>query len=162
MIIDVTSLMYEIFFVVGIGEGAPYNPAIAHRLVKELARHGVAEFQADMGTFYSLGLEPVAPNEYGNLFILKEQDHDLSMLHLTFAAKSGDATARMALGFRHLHVCFLFSSCPCFDIISHSEILVCTSLVFDSRTDIIWTALIHCRALGWKGAVLPHYCIMNL
>lgn len=87
------------------GKGAPYNPAIAHRLVKELAGIGVAEFQADLGSFYSLGLEPVAKNKDGLLFILQEPRHDLAMLYLTFAAKSGDPLGKMALGYRYLHVC---------------------------------------------------------
>lgn len=85
----------------------PLNPAIAHRLVKELAAVGIAEFQADLGVLYSVGVEPVAPNDDDWLFILKEPDLDLAMLHFSFAAKGDDPLAKMALGFRYYHVCFI-------------------------------------------------------
>ena len=93
----------ELMYAFRSGRGAPLNPAIAHRLVRELASIGEAEFQADLGTMYSLGLEPVAPNQHDFLFILREPKMDLAMLHYYFASKGKDPVARMALGFRYLH-----------------------------------------------------------
>jgi SEL1 protein len=94
-----------------VGSGVPLNPAIAHRLVKELAAVGIAEFQADLGVLYSVGVEPVAPNDDDWLFVLKEPDLDLAMLHFSFAAKGDDPLAKMALGFRYYHVCVLYMRC---------------------------------------------------
>lgn len=88
----------------------PLNPAIAHRLVRELAAVGIAEFQADLGILYSVGVEPVAPNDDDFLFILKEPDLDLAMLHFSFATKGDDPLARMALGFRHYHVGLFYAT----------------------------------------------------
>ena len=93
----------ELVFAFRDGSGAPLNPAIAHRLVREMADFGVAEFQADLASMYSLGIEPVAPNENNFLFVLKEPNMDLAMLHFMFAAKGDDPLARMALGYRYFH-----------------------------------------------------------
>ena len=101
----------ELIYAFRSGRGAPLNPAIAHKLVKELAKIGDSEFQADLGTMYSLGLEPVAPNQQDLLFILKEPNMDLAMLHYYFASKGNDPVARMALGFRYLHGLGVEKSC---------------------------------------------------
>lgn len=93
----------ELIYAFRSGSGAPLNPAISHRLVRELADIGSPEFQADLGIMYSLGLEPVAPNAYDLLFILKEPKTDLAILNYYFASKGKDPIARMALGFRYLH-----------------------------------------------------------
>lgn len=63
-----TEAIRELIFVFREGDGAPFNPAIAHRLVKELAAHGDPEAQADLGVYLALGLEPVAPNSRDQLF----------------------------------------------------------------------------------------------
>eukprot|EP00204_Picochlorum_oklahomense_P001255 CAMPEP_0118801382 /NCGR_PEP_ID=MMETSP1161-20130426/2956_1 /TAXON_ID=249345 /ORGANISM="Picochlorum oklahomensis, Strain CCMP2329" /LENGTH=776 /DNA_ID=CAMNT_0006729307 /DNA_START=180 /DNA_END=2510 /DNA_ORIENTATION=+ len=102
----------ELIFAFRDGSGVPLNPAIAHRLVKELAAVGIAEFQADLGVLYSVGVEPVAPNDDDWLFVLKEPDLDLAMLHFSFAAKGDDPLAKMALGFRYYHGLGVEKSCP--------------------------------------------------
>jgi SEL1 protein len=101
----------ELIYAFRSGRGAPFNPAIAHKLVKELAKIGNQEFQADLATMYSLGLEPVAPNQSNLLFILKKPNMDLAMLHYYFAAKGDDPVAKMALGFRFLHGLGVEKSC---------------------------------------------------
>lgn len=101
----------ELIYAFRNGRGAPLNPAIAHKLVRELAKAGDQEFQADLATMYSLGLEPVAPNQRDLLFILKEPNVDLAMLHYYFAAKGDDPVAKMALGFRFLHGLGVEKSC---------------------------------------------------
>lgn len=101
----------ELIYAFRSGTGAPLNPAIAHRLVKELSNIGQGEFQADLATMYSLGLEPVAPNQNNFLFILTEPKIDLAMLNYYFAAKGRDPVARMALGFRYFYGLGVEGSC---------------------------------------------------
>jgi TPR repeat protein len=102
----------ELIYAFRSGTGAPVNPAIAHKLVRELAAAGVAEFQCDLGAMYSLGVEPVAQNSDDVMFILTRPDHDRSIMHYMFSAKAGDPVARMALGYRHMYGIGVRKSCP--------------------------------------------------
>jgi TPR repeat protein len=94
----------ELIFVFREGDGAPLNPAIAHRLLLELAAHGDSEAQADVAFYLSQGVEPVAPNNRGLLFTLVPPDLPAALVHLHFAAKAGDPIAQMSLGYRFLYV----------------------------------------------------------
>jgi TPR repeat protein len=94
----------ELIFVFLEGDGAPLNPAIAHRLLQELAAHGNAEAQADIAFYLSQGVEPVAPNSRKLLFTLVRPDLPAALVHLHFAAKAGDPLAQMSLGYRFLYV----------------------------------------------------------
>lgn len=101
----------ELVYAFRSGTGAPINPAIAHKLVRELAAAGVAEFQCDLAATYAMGIEPVAQNRDDIMFVLREPDLDQSMLQYLFSAKSGDPVAQMALGFRHLYGIGVEKSC---------------------------------------------------
>ena len=101
----------ELVYAFRSGTGAPINPAIAHKLVRELAAAGVAEFQCDLATMYAMGIEPVAQNRDDIMFVLREPDLDRSMLHYLFSAKAKDPVAQMALGFRHLYGIGVEKSC---------------------------------------------------
>lgn len=94
----------ELIFVFREGDGAPLNPAIAHRLLQELAQHGDSEAQADIAFYLSQGVEPVAPNTRRLLFTLVQPDLPAALVHLHFAAKAGDPIAQMSLGYRFLYV----------------------------------------------------------
>ena len=122
----------ELVFAFRSGTGTPVNPAIAHKLVRELAAAGVAEFQCDLGTMYSMGVEPVAQNRDNLMFVLREPDLDQAMLHYSFAAKGRDPVAQMALGFRHMHGIGVEKSC-------HAAVLyyepVAAGVVSSARTD---------------------------
>ena len=101
----------ELVYAFRSGTGTPINPAIAHKLVRELAAAGVAEFQCDLGTTYAMGIEPVAQNRNDLMFVLREPDLDRSMLHYLFSAKAQDPVAQMALGFRHMYGIGVERSC---------------------------------------------------
>ena len=101
----------ELVYAFRSGTGTPVNPAISQKLVRELADAGVAEFQCDMATMYSMGMEPVAQNRDNLMFVLREPDLDRAMLHYSFAAKAQDPVAQMALGFRHMHGIGVEKSC---------------------------------------------------
>jgi TPR repeat protein len=92
----------ELIYVFREGDGAPFNPAIAHRLLQELAAVGDPEAQADVGFYLALGIEPVAPNPQDQLFRIVPPDLPAALLHYYFASKAGDGVAQMALGYRHL------------------------------------------------------------
>jgi TPR repeat protein len=94
----------ELIFVFREGDGAPLNPAIAHRLLQELAEIGDSEAQADVAFYLSQGVEPVAPNSKGLLFTLVQPDVPAALVHLHFSAKAGDPIAQMSLGYRFLYV----------------------------------------------------------
>lgn len=94
----------ELIFVFREGDGAPLNPAIAHRLLQELAAHGDSEAQADIAFYLSQGVEPVAPNSRGLLFTLIPPDLPAALVHLHFAARAGDPIAQMSLGYRFFYV----------------------------------------------------------
>ena len=101
----------ELVFAFRSGTGTPINPAISHKLVRELAAAGVPEFQCDLGTLHSMGVEPVAQNKDGMMFVLTEPDVDRSMLNYLFSAKAKDPVAQMALGFRHMYGIGVEQSC---------------------------------------------------
>jgi TPR repeat protein len=94
----------ELIFVFREGDGAPLHPAIAHRLLQELAAMGDTEAQADIAFYLSQGVEPVAPNIRGLLFTLVQPDLPAALVHLHFAAKAGDPIAQMSLAYRFLYV----------------------------------------------------------
>lgn len=93
------------------GDGVPINPAIAHRLLEELAAAGNPEAQADVGAYLAIGLAPVAPNAKGHIFTLVEPDLPAALVHYYFAATAGDPIAQMALGYRHMHGHGVVKSC---------------------------------------------------
>ena len=101
----------ELIFVFREGDGAPLNPAIAHRLLLELAATGDAEAQADVAFYLAQGLVPVAPNSRGQLFILEPADIPAALVYYYFAARSGDLIAQLALGYRYLHGLGVPKSC---------------------------------------------------
>ena len=86
------------------GDGAPLNPAIAHRLLLELAEHGDMKAQADVGFFLAQGIEPVAPNSQNQLFRLRTPDIPAALVYYYFAAKAGDPVAQLAMGYRYFYV----------------------------------------------------------
>lgn len=100
----------ELIYVFREGDGAPLNPAIAHRLLQELASAGDPESQADMGSYLSQGLEPVAPNAGGQLFRLRAPDVAAALVHYYFAARAGDPVAQMSLAYRYYHVSLRYFS----------------------------------------------------
>ncbi|KAL4530008.1 hypothetical protein Ndes2526B_g04771 [Nannochloris sp. 'desiccata'] len=101
----------ELIFVFREGDGVPLNPAIAHRLLQELAAHGDTEAQADIAFYLSQGIEPVAPNPRGLLFTLVQPDLPAALVYLYFAAKAGDPIAQMSLGYRFLYGLGVPKSC---------------------------------------------------
>lgn len=97
--------------VLNLGDGVPANPAIAHRLLLELASVGNPEAQGAMGFYLAQGVHPVAPNPKGQLFILREPDVPAALVYYHFAAKAGDPIAQMTLAYRHLHGLGVPKSC---------------------------------------------------
>jgi TPR repeat protein len=102
------------------GDGAPLNPAIAHRLVIELADGGDSGAQVELGVLLASGIRPVAvmgPKKAVkasgvNYFVLGQPDVPKALVHYYFAARGGDALAQMALGYRHLYGLGVPQSCP--------------------------------------------------
>lgn len=93
----------ELVFVFRSGDGAPLNPAIAHRLLQELATGGDPEAQAELAFYLATGINPVAPNPLHQVFQLIPPNQPSALIHYYFAAKEGEPTAHLALGYRHLH-----------------------------------------------------------
>lgn len=85
------------------GEGAPFNPAVAHALLCSLADAGDPEAQAEMAMYLAVGIEPVGPNSAGRVFVLTEPDVPAAIVLYHFAARNGDPLAQISLGYRHLH-----------------------------------------------------------
>ena len=71
------------------GEGAPFNPAVAHKLLQLLAEAGDPEAQTDLGIHYALGVEPLAPNARNQLLRLVPPDVPLALTHYQFGAQVG-------------------------------------------------------------------------
>ena len=94
----------ELIYVFREGDGVAMNPAIAHRLLQELAATGDAEAQADLGFYIAQGIEPLAPNSENLIFRLRKPDVPAALVHYYFAARAGDPIAQMSLAYRYLHV----------------------------------------------------------
>ena len=100
------------------GNGAPVNPAIAHRLLIELAAGGDPGAQGELGVLLASGIHPVTvvgskkSTAVTNYFVLGEPDIPSALVHYYFAARGGDALAQMALGYRHFYGLGVPQSCP--------------------------------------------------
>eukprot|EP00887_Chlorella_sp_A99_P003160 scaffold9.g3160.t1 len=101
----------ELVFVYREGDGAPFNAAIAHRLLQKLAELGDPEAQGDLAVHLAQGIEPLAPNPQQLLFALVQPDLAAALTHYAFAAAAGDPVGQMALGYRHLYGLGVPQSC---------------------------------------------------
>ncbi|KAL6764024.1 hypothetical protein V8C86DRAFT_2480771 [Haematococcus lacustris] len=93
------------------GWGCQQDAQLALELFRRAAALGEPEAQGQMAMRYALGLQYQDSWDEAGIVQFGEPDEDAALLHYFFAASGGDALARMALGYRHLHGLGVPKSC---------------------------------------------------
>lgn len=96
----------------GLNVGIAYNPAVAERLVIDLAEFGNAQAQAHIASHKLLGVVPLAPSHSSGVpFKLIPPEVPTALVQLFTAARFGNPTAQTILGYRHLYGLGVPKSC---------------------------------------------------